>query len=69
VITQETDFTRFYGGEGRGLFAFRTLEEIAEAVRAINADYGAHCRAAYEIAAEYFEATKVVASLLDRAGV
>jgi hypothetical protein len=68
AITQETGFTRHYGG-GAGLFAFRTLEEIAEAVRAINGDYGAHCRAAYEIAVEYFEATKVLASLLERAGV
>ncbi|MGB8169087.1 MAG: hypothetical protein WCF18_16440 [Chthoniobacteraceae bacterium] len=68
VITQETGFTRFYGG-GKGLFAFRTMEEIAEAVREINADYPAHCRAAYEIAAEHFEATKVVASILERAGV
>ena len=68
VITQETGFTRFYGG-GKGLFAFRAMEEIAEAVREINADYAAHCRAAYEIAAEHFEATKVVASILDRAGV
>ncbi len=68
VITQETGFTRFYGGK-RGLFAFRTLDEVAEAVREINADYPAHCRAAYEVAAEHFEATKVVASILDRAGV
>ena len=68
AITQETGFTRHYG-ENRGLFAFRTLDEIPEAVRAINADYPAHCRAAYEVAAEYFEATKVLASLLDRAGV
>ena len=68
AITQETGFTRHYG-ENRGLFAFRTLDEIAEAVRAINADYPAQCRAAYEVAAEYFEATKVLASLLDRAGV
>jgi hypothetical protein len=68
VITQETGFTAFYGGE-RGLLAFRTLDEAAEAVRAIKADYAAHSRAAFEIAAEYFEATKVCASLLDRAGV
>ncbi len=68
AITQETGFTRHYG-ENRGLFAFSTLDEIPEAVRAINADYPAHCRAAYEVAAEYFEATKVLASLLDRAGV
>ena len=68
AITQQTGFTRLYGGT-RGLFAFTTPEEIAEAVRAINADYAAHSRAAFEIAAEFFEATKVLASLLDRAGI
>lgn len=68
VITQETGFTKFYGGD-RGLFAFRTADEIAEAARAIRADYAAHSKAAYEIAAEHFEATKVVGSLLERAGV
>lgn len=68
AITQETGFTRLYGGQ-RGLFAFRELDEIPEAVRAINADYAAHCRAAREIAEEYFEAAKVLASLLNRAGV
>ena len=45
------------------------MEEIVEHVRAINADYKTHSRAAFEIAAEYFEATKVLANLLDRAGV
>ena len=68
VITQETGFTRHFGGK-RGLFAFRTIEEIAEAVRMISADYAAHSRAAYEIAVEYFEATQVLASLLNRAGI
>jgi len=68
VITQETGFTRLYGGQ-RGLFAFETLEDIVEAARAIRADYQLHSRAAYEIAAEYFEATKVVGRLLELAGV
>jgi len=68
AITQETGFTRFYGGQ-RGLFSFRTLEEIPEAVREINADYAAHCQAAWEVAHEYFEAEKVLADLLERAGV
>ena len=68
VITQQTGFTRNYGGE-RGLIAFETLEEIAEAVQRINRDYSLHARAAWEIAAEYFEATKVLASLLERAGI
>ena len=68
AITQETGFTQFYGGT-KGLLSFRTVEEIVEHVRAINADYSAHAKAAYEIAADAFEATKVLASLLDRAGV
>jgi hypothetical protein len=68
VITQETGFTQHYGGHG-GLFAFKTMEQIAEAVREINADYAKHCRAAFEVAAEFFEATKVVAALLDKAGI
>jgi hypothetical protein len=68
AITQETGFTKHYGGK-RGLFAFQSLDEIAEAVREINADYAAHSRAAYEIAHEYFEAEKVLATLLERAGI
>ncbi|HEX8310369.1 MAG TPA: hypothetical protein VF614_03560 [Chthoniobacteraceae bacterium] len=68
VITQETGFTRLYGGE-KGLIAFRTIEEIVDGVRAVNADYAAHSRAAFDIAAEHFEATTVLASLLDRAGI
>ena len=67
VITQETGFTRRYGGR-RGLLAFSSLDEVAEAARAIRADYAAHSRAAREVAAEHFEATGVLASLLDRAG-
>ena len=68
VITQQTGFTRYYGG-GKGLFAFESMDEIAEAARMINADYETHSRAAFDIAKEYFEAEKVLASLLERAGV
>jgi hypothetical protein len=68
VITQETGFTRLYG-DGKGLFAFSDLEDVREAVTAINADFATHSRAAYEIAKEFFEAEKVLASLLERAGV
>jgi hypothetical protein len=65
VITQETGFTRHYGGS-KGLLAFTELEEIPTLVAEINADYEAHSAAASEIAREYFEAEKVLASLLDR---
>jgi len=68
VITQETGFTQNYGGQA-GLLAFRSLGEIAEAVRIINADYAKHSRAARQIAREIFEAKKVLKSLLDRAGI
>jgi hypothetical protein len=68
VITQETGFSSFYGGDA-GLLPFSTVEEIVEAVASIRADYGRHSRAALEIAREVFEAEKVLASLLDRAGV
>ena len=68
VITQETGFTKIYGQQS-GLFGFRKLPEIAEAVREINGNYRRHSRAAREIAREFFEAEKVLASLLDRAGL
>ncbi|MEY2491642.1 MAG: hypothetical protein QOH24_593 [Verrucomicrobiota bacterium] len=68
VVTQETGFTRLYGGNG-GLFGFRNLSEIADAVREIDSDYPRHSRAAREISREIFEAEKVLASLLDRAGI
>ena len=68
VITQETGFTEHYGNN-RGLFAFNSLGEIADAVHQISADYKKHSRAARALACEIFEAEKVVAQLLDRANV
>ena len=68
VITQETGFTKFYGGES-GLLSFRTLDEIAGAVERINADYTKHSLAACALAQEVFEAETVLKSILDRAGI
>src|SRR6266571_341386 len=68
VITQETGFTKNYGGDV-GLLTFKSLGEIVDAVKMINADYKRHARAARAIAREIFEAEKVLTSLLDRAGV
>jgi hypothetical protein len=68
VITQETGFTKFYGGEA-GLLSFRTIGEIADIVKRINADYMKHSRAAYALAREVFEAKGVLKSILNRAGV
>jgi hypothetical protein len=68
VITQETGFTDFYGGR-EGLLSFRTMDDVVAAAESIRADYPRHARAALEIAREYFEAEKVLASMLERAGV
>ena len=68
VITQETGFNNFLP-TGKGLFGFRTMEEIVAAVDDIASDYDGNCRAAREIAAEYFAAEKVVGDLLERAGL
>lgn len=68
VITQETGFTKNYGGK-KGLLSFRTVDEIADAVKKINSDYAKHSRAARQIAREVFEAERVLKSVLDRAGV
>jgi hypothetical protein len=68
VITQETGFSKNYGGK-KGLLAFQSLGEIVEAVKMINADYRAHARGARAIAREVFEAETVLSSLLRRAGV
>lgn len=68
VITQQTGFTRFYGGS-EGLFAFENMEEVAAAAAAINSDYKRHSRAASDIAREFFDAETVLRSMLDRIGI
>ena len=68
VITQETGFSKFLP-TGHGLFAFTTMADILDAVQAIDTDYLTHCRAAGEIAHEYFAAERVVGSLMQRAGL
>src|ERR1043165_5561240 len=68
VITQETGFSKFLP-TGKGLFAFKTIADILQAVDAIEIDFAGNCLAAREIAAEYFEAEKVVGSLMQRAGL
>jgi hypothetical protein len=68
VITQETGFSKLYGDD-KGLLAFKSLGEIVDAVKRINADYVKHSRAAREIAAEIFDAEKVLRAMLNAAGI
>jgi hypothetical protein len=68
VITQETGFSKFLP-TGKGLFGFLTLDDILSAIDTIESDYEGSCRAAREIASEYFAAEKVLGSLMERAGL
>ncbi len=68
VITEDTGFGRVLP-TGRGLFAFTTMDDVLAAVDAIESDYDGHCRAALEIAEQYFGAERVVGSLMTRAGL
>ena len=67
VITQDTGFGRVIP-TGEGLFAFNTMEEIVAAFEAIKTDYKRHSRAARAIAKEYFQAEKVLKTLIDDVG-
>jgi hypothetical protein len=68
VVTQDTGFGHLLGN-GRGLFGFTSMDDVAEAMRSIRADHAAHCRAAREIAREHFDAARVLRSVLERAGL
>jgi hypothetical protein len=68
VITQDTGFGNVLP-TGEGLFAFKSIDDILVALDAINSDYEKHCRAARQIAQEYFDATRVLSDLLARIGL
>ena len=67
VVTQQTGFSNVLP-TGQGLFGFATLEEAAEAVRAIQRDPETHSRAALEIAREHFSHDVVLKDMLDHLG-
>ena len=68
VINQQTGFGNHLP-TGRGLFAFETMEDIAHAVAEIQSDYAGNCRAARDIAEEYFSAPKVLGKVMRQIGV
>jgi hypothetical protein len=45
------------------------MDDVVAAAAAVRADYAKHSKAAHDLAREFFEAEKVLASLLDSAGV
>ena len=52
---------------GLGLLPFTSFDEAVGALEALDSEYERHCRAAREIAAEWFDAATVLDSLLERA--
>jgi hypothetical protein len=67
VVEQDTAFGDVVA-LGPGLHAFRTVEEAAAAIRAIESDYPRASAHASEVAREYFAAERVLADLLRAAG-
>jgi hypothetical protein len=66
AVIQHTGPSRFLP-DSEGLLRFRTLEEAARALCAVEADYERHCLLARELAEEHFDAQKVVGRVLERA--
>ena len=66
AVVQHTGASRFLP-DAEGLFRFRNLEEAASALSMAESDYERHCRAARALAEEFFDARKVVGSVLEKA--
>jgi hypothetical protein len=64
VVVQDTGFDGLVP-TGEGIVGFTTLEEAVEGLRAVEADYSRHARAAADIAAEYFDSGKVLRRILN----
>ena len=67
-MTQDTGFGRVLP-TGRGLFAFESMDDILAAFDVIAAAPEAHAKAAQEIAAEFFDAERVVGRIVAQAGL
>ena len=67
VLAQETGFGRHLP-TGLGLLSFRDLDEAAEGVAAVRADYARHAKAARRIAEEQLDSDVVLGRLLEEVG-
>jgi hypothetical protein len=66
AVVQYTGPSRFLP-EAEGIFRFRSMDDAVRAFAALEADYDRHSRAARGLAAEYFDGSKVVRRILERA--
>jgi hypothetical protein len=68
ALVQSTKFERHIP-TGKGLLSFTTMEEAVDGIERINLDYRAHCRAARDLAEEYFDSDKVLSRMLRDIGL
>lgn len=66
AVVQNTGPSESLDG-GRGILRFSTIEEAADALGSVRADYEGHCSAAREVAETYFDARKVAETILEAA--
>jgi hypothetical protein len=66
AVVQHTGASRFLP-DGEGVHRFRNVQEAAHALETVAADYERQRRLARMLAEEYFDAAKVVCSVLERA--
>jgi hypothetical protein len=66
AVVQHTGPSRFLP-DSAGLFRFRDVKEAAHCIETVVMDYKKQCKLARNLAEEYFDGRKVVATLLDRA--
>jgi hypothetical protein len=64
VVVQDTGFSDDLPC-GDGLFAFRTIDDAAAALEAINRNYPHHCKAARRIAEEYLDAGRIITRVIN----
>jgi hypothetical protein len=66
AVVQHTGASRFLP-DSAGLFRFRDVKEAAHSIETVVTDYEHQCKLARTLAEEYFDARKVVATVLERA--
>jgi hypothetical protein len=66
VLTQQTGFSDWLE-TGAGLLAFETFDDVLAGLEECDGDYERHCRAARELAEGFFDARKVLTSLVESA--
>jgi hypothetical protein len=66
VVVQDTGFSSVLP-VGEGILKFRTMDEAADAIREVAANYSQHSNVARDIAGEYFDSDKLLGKLIETA--